>query len=134
MSGRNQRVVLYTYIIITMQRLFGYIYAAAELGRNPVSKHQSQPQYGDEQVDPGLPNPSRETKFSGTSADREIFIFPVQLITCRTGNLTRLIHTLAICVTIHTILLVEEGKIVTRIFKMGFVLPLFSSLGSYYHV
>ena len=27
----------------------------------------------------GLPNPSRETKFSGTNADREIFIFSVQL-------------------------------------------------------
>ena len=49
-----------------------------------------------------MPNPSRETKFSGTNADREIFIFPVQLTTCRTGNLIRLIHTLAICVTIHT--------------------------------
>ena len=66
--------------------------AAAELGRNSVtSNHQIQPEYGDEQADagPGLPNPSRETKFSGTNADREIFIFPVQLTTCRTGNLTR---------------------------------------------
>ena len=27
----------------------------------------------------GLPNPSRETKFSGANADREIFIFPVQV-------------------------------------------------------
>ena len=67
---------------------------AAELGRNPVSKHQIQPEYGDEQA--------RETKFSGTNADRKIFIFPVQVATCRTGNLTRLIHTLAIYVTIHT--------------------------------
>ena len=50
----------------------------------------------------GLPNPSRETKFSGTNADREIFIFPVQLTTCRTSNLTQLIHTLAMCVTIHS--------------------------------
>ena len=32
-------------------------------------------------------NPSRETKFSGANADREIFIFPVQLTTSRTGNL-----------------------------------------------
>ena len=32
---------------------------------------------------------------------QEIFIFSVQLTTCRTGNLTRLIHTLAICVTIQ---------------------------------
>ena len=29
----------------------------------------------------GLPNPSRETKFSGANADMEIFIFPVQLTT-----------------------------------------------------
>ena len=48
----------------------------------------------------GLPNPSCETKFSGTNADGEILIFPVQLTTCRIDNLTRLIHTLAICVTI----------------------------------
>ena len=27
--------------------------AAAELGRNPVSKHQIQPEYGDVQVDAG---------------------------------------------------------------------------------
>ena len=36
------------------------------------------------------------------NADRGIFIFPVQLTTSRIGNLTRLIHTLAIYVTIHT--------------------------------
>ena len=48
----------------------------------------------------GLPNPSYETKFSGTNGDREVFIFPVQLTTSRIGNLTRLILTLAICVTI----------------------------------
>ena len=63
--------------------------AAAELGRDPVSRHQIQPEYG-------LPNPSRETKFSGANADRKIFIFSVQLTTCRIGNLTRLIHNLAI--------------------------------------
>ena len=49
----------------------------------------------------GLPNPSRETKFSGANGDREMFIFPVQLTTGSIGNLTRLILTLAICVTIH---------------------------------
>ena len=42
----------------------------------------------------GMPNPSRETKFSGKNADRVIFIFPVQLTTSRIGNLTRLIYTL----------------------------------------
>ena len=28
-----------------------YMDAAAEIGRNPVSKHQIQPEYGDEQAD-----------------------------------------------------------------------------------
>ena len=51
-----------------------------------------------------LPNPSRETKFSGTHGDRGIVIFLVQLTTSRIGNLTRLILTLAIYVmTIHII-------------------------------
>ena len=36
------------------------------------------------------------------NADREILIFPVQLTTSRIGNLTRLIHTLAVCLTTHT--------------------------------
>ena len=50
-----------------------------------------------------LPKPSRETKFSdANNADREIFIFPVQLtMTSRIGNLARLIHNIAVCVTIH---------------------------------
>ena len=43
-----------------------------------------------------LPNPSRETKFSGANADREIFVFPVELTTSRIGKLTRLIYTLAV--------------------------------------
>ena len=30
-----------------------YMDAAAGLGRNPVSKHQIQPEYGDEQADAG---------------------------------------------------------------------------------
>ena len=50
----------------------------------------------------GLPNPPRETKFSGVNGDREILFFPVQLTTSRMGNFTRLIPILAICVTIHT--------------------------------
>ena len=44
------------------------------------------------------PNPSRETKVSGANRDREIFVFPVQLTMSRIGDLTRLIHTLAIYV------------------------------------
>ena len=50
----------------------------------------------------GWLNPSRETKFSGTHGDRRILIFPVQLITSRIGDLTRLIHTLLYVMTIHT--------------------------------
>ena len=47
--------------------------AAAELERNPVSKDQIQPEYGDEQAErDGRLNPSRETKFSGTHGDRGI--------------------------------------------------------------
>ena len=34
-----------------MAVLNNYMDAAAELGRNPVSKHQIQPEYGDEQAD-----------------------------------------------------------------------------------
>ena len=78
--------------------------AAAELGRNPVSKLQLlQPEHGDEQADAGWDCRTRLVRpISGTNnADREIFIFPVQLTTFRTGNLTRLIRTLAICVTIY---------------------------------
>ena len=50
--------------------------AAAELGRYPVRKHHIQPEYGGGQADAGRdwPNPSRETKFSGANADREIII------------------------------------------------------------
>ena len=33
--------------------------AAAELGRNPVSKHQIQPEYGDEQADAGRDGSTR---------------------------------------------------------------------------
>ena len=45
----------------------------------------------------GLSNPSRETKLSGANGEKEIFIFPVQLTTSRTGNLTRLILSPAVC-------------------------------------
>ena len=44
-----------------------------------------------------MPNPSRESKFSGANGDREILFLPVQLTTSRIGNLIGLIFTLAIC-------------------------------------
>ena len=48
------------------------------------------------------------TKFSGANGDREIFIFLYQLTTSRIGNLTRFIHSLAICETLHTSYIVVE--------------------------
>ena len=49
----------------------------------------------------GLPNPSRGTKFSDANGDREIFIFPVLLITSKIGNHTRLILLLLYVMTLH---------------------------------
>ena len=92
----------------SMAVLNKYMDAAAELGRNPVSKHQIQPEYGDEQADAGRDSRNRLARpnSQGPNADRGIFIFSVQLTTTsKIGNLTRLIHTLAIiCVWpyIHT--------------------------------
>ena len=49
----------------------------------------------------GRQNLSHEIKFSGVNGDREEEKIPVQLTTSRIGNHNRLIHNLAICVTIH---------------------------------
>ena len=57
-----------------------------EIGRNPASKHQIQPEYGDEMADAGRDGRNRISRPN---------IFPVQLTTSRIGNLTRLILTLA---------------------------------------
>ena len=78
--------------------------AAAELGRNPVSKHQIHPEYGDEQAEAGRDCRTRLARPNSQARTRTGNIhFPVQLTTCRIGNFTRLIHTLAICVSIHTV-------------------------------
>ena len=69
-----------------------YVDAVAETGRNPVSKHQIQPEYG--LTVGGRSNLSRETKLSGANEDREKFIFPVLLTTSGIGDLTRSIHSL----------------------------------------
>ena len=50
--------------------------------------------------DGGMPKPSRETKFSGANADREKFIFPVQLTTCTCIH--TYIHTYIHCHEYHT--------------------------------
>ena len=50
--------------------------ATAELGRNPVTKYQIQPEYRDAgRRGTGLLNPSRETRFSGANGDRKISFF-----------------------------------------------------------
>ena len=77
--------------------------AAAELGRNPENNQRTDIFSLSMEIsrltqDGTLPNLSREIKFSGANADRETFIFPVQLTMSRIGNLTRLIHTLAISI------------------------------------
>ena len=66
-----------------------------------MSKHQIQPEYGDEQADPGRDCRTRLAR--PNSHTRTTRIFPVQLTTCRINNLTRLIHTLATgkCETLH---------------------------------
>ena len=75
-----------------------------------------------------LPNSSRETKFSAADTDRGILIFLVQLTTCRIDSLTRLIHTLAICVTIHRIAF-RLGFSITRIIgEFVFVRGLFLTI------
>ena len=68
----------------------------------------------------GLLNPSRETKFSGANGDREMFTSPVQLTTSRIGDLTRLIHTLAICdghTYIHTYIACQTEKLFYTVVK-----------------
>ena len=68
-----------------------------------MSKHQVWPGYGEWRSwrGTGRLDLSHETKFSGVNGDREIFIFPVQLITSRFGNHTRLMYSLLNVPTIH---------------------------------
>ena len=69
-------------------------------GRNPtvmryiyINRHARTPDKNETKpfivVHTRLPKSFREIKFSGANADREIFIFPVQLTTCRIGNFNR---------------------------------------------
>ena len=68
--------------------------AVADIGRNPVSKHQVQPEYGDEQADARRDGRTRLARPNSQAyRDREMFLSPVQLTSSRVGNLTQLIHT-----------------------------------------
>ena len=72
--------------------------AAAELGRNPVvSKHQIQLEYGDEQAGAGRDCRTRLARPNSQARTTRTGKYYFQLTTCRIGNLTQLIHTLAIC-------------------------------------
>ena len=79
--------------------------AAAELGRNPVSKHQIQPEYHTEMsrlTRDGTAEPVSRDQILRHARGQGNIIFPVQLTTSRIGNLIRLIHTLLYVMTIHT--------------------------------
>ena len=78
--------------------------AAAELGGNPVSKHQVQPEYGEMSrlTRDGTAEPVSRDQILRHARGQGNIIFPVQLTTSRIGNLTRLIHTLLYVMTIHT--------------------------------
>ena len=58
-----------------------------------------QPEHGDEQADAGRDCRSHLARpnFQARTETGKIYIFPVQLITSKIGNLTRLILTLAMC-------------------------------------
>ena len=60
---------------------------APEIGRNPVSKHQIQPEYGDEQADAGRDSRTRLARpVLRRERGQRKNIFPVQLTTSRIGN------------------------------------------------
>ena len=81
--------------------------AAAELGRNPVSKHQIQSKEMSRLTWDGTAEPVSRDQILKRERGREKIIFPVQLTMRRIGNLTRLIHTLLYVMTIHTYMIIS---------------------------
>ena len=79
--------------------------AVAELGRNPVSKHHIQPEYGDEQrlTRDGTAEPVSRDQILRRERGQGNVHFPCSADHELGWQLTRLIHTFAICVTIHSI-------------------------------
>ena len=67
---------------------------AAEKGRNPVSEHQIQPEYGDEQADAGRDCRTRLAKPNSQAPTGT---------TSKIGNLTRLTLLLLYVMIIHTL-------------------------------
>ena len=95
--------------------------AAVELGRNSVSKHQIQPEYGDEEADAGrdcrtrLVRPNYQARTRTENNSFSVFSY---LTTSRTGNLTRLILTLFLKKNLNASRLSEHpsvrGKIMSK--------------------
>ena len=71
--------------------------AAAELGRNPISRHHIRPEYGDEQADAGWASGTRLASLNSKAqkGTGENFVFCFQLTTRRIGKFTRLILSLS---------------------------------------
>ena len=68
---------------------------AAELGRNPVSKHQIQPEKEMSRLTrDGTAEPVSRDQILRHARGQGSIVFPVQLTSSRIGNLTWLIHTL----------------------------------------
>ena len=77
--------------------------AAAELGRNPVSKHRfSLSMEMSRLTRNGTAEPVSRDQILRHARGQGNISFPVQLTTSRIGNLTRLIHTLLYVMAIHT--------------------------------
>ena len=78
---------------------------AAADGRNPVSKRTRFNLSVDMSrlTRDGAAEPVSRDQIIRRERRQEILLFPVQLTTCGIGNLTRLIHTRAICVTPYRI-------------------------------
>ena len=69
--------------------------AAAEIGRNPASKHQIQPETEMSRLTrDGTAEPVSRDQIIRRERGQGIFLFAVQLTTSRVDSLTRLIHTL----------------------------------------
>ena len=75
--------------------------AAAELGRNPVSKHRIQPEYGDLTRDGTAESVPRDQILRHARGQGNIH-FLCSADHSRIGNLTRLIHTKIYVMTIDT--------------------------------
>ena len=69
-------------VVLVLLYIYMYIYAAAELGRNPVSKHQIKLEYGDEQADAGrdyrsrLPRPNPQARTRAGKFSFSLFSWP----------------------------------------------------------